>query len=296
VVLYPAYLFLGAQDGKVRWQDVPCAAAFGALTVLPSAAWVAVALLGRHATPSFYQRAWDVRRAAQALLELPLMVGTHLFPLVFLLLAAGVPLALRWRGRLAGLGLWFLLCYLMYVAFPQSALTNRYYDLPATYLLSAVAAIGLWTLIARRRSGPWLAATYLTALAAVVAVVAAYDLWDPTTDRLARDLAPHTALLDPSPFYSARIVARLPRKRTVVDAPQTMFYAGGDPAWVSIVGGDGDVRTAIDGEQFDYLVLNDVWHQQPPYYPLDTPLRARLARHHYRQIAPGAFVHDPRHR
>jgi len=127
-----------------------------------------------------------------------------------------------------------------------------------------------------------------------MAIVAAYDLWDPTTDRLARTMIAHPPPLDPAPFYSAKVVARLPRKRTVVDAPQTMFYAGGDPAWISIVGGHGDVREAIDGEAYEYILLNDYWHAQAPYYPLDDALRARLLRHRYMQIAPAAWAHAPR--
>jgi 4-amino-4-deoxy-L-arabinose transferase-like glycosyltransferase len=295
VLLYPAFLLLASPEGRPERRVLGRAAAFAALTLLPSAAWVAHALGSREMLPSFYERAWDLRRALQALIELPVIVAGHVSPPVFLLLAAGIPAALRWRRRLQGVGSWCLPCFLLYLAVPQSALTNRYYDLPATYLLSAVAAAGLWTLFSRRRSGPrprlW--RPYLAALAVLVILIGAYDLWDPTTDRLARTMTPHAAPLDPSPFYSARVVARLPKRRTVVDAPQTMFYAGGDPAWVEIVGGDGDVRRAIDGERYAYIVLNDFWHQQPPYYPLDGALRDRLARHHYVQVAPGAFAHAP---
>lgn len=219
------------------------------------------------------------------------MIGTHLFPLGFVLFIIGLPAAIRWRSRLRGVGTWCLVWLALYILAPYSALNNRYYDLPGIYLLTLVVALGLWMPLARRWSGPALTRALLIGLGIVMAVLAAYDLWDPTTDRLARTMSAHPAPLDPEPFYSAKAVARLPRKRTVVDAPQTMFYAGGDPAWVSIVGGHGDVREAIDGERFDYILLNDYWHQQAPYYSLDDALRARLARHHYVQIAPAAWAY-----
>ena len=99
----------------------------------------------------------------------------------------------------------------------------------------------------------------------------------------------HVPPIDPSPFYSAKIVAALPPGRTIADTPQTMFYAGGDPAWIDITG--GDVRWKIDAELYDYVVLNDYDHGQEPYYAIDTALRDQFARHHYVQIAPGAWAH-----
>jgi len=295
VLLYPAYLALWWPARPRRpLVAAAAAAAFVALTALPSAAWIAYARLTHQMLVSFYQRGWDLRSAAQVLIELPLMVGTHFFPLGFVLLVLGIPVAWRWRARLRGLGIWCGAWVVPYLAFPYSALINRYYDLPATYLLTIPAAFGLWMPLARRRTGPALGRAVLVALGLFMAIVAAYDLWDPTTDRLARTMIAHPPPLDPTPFYSAKVVATLPRKHTVVDAPQTMFYAGGDPAWVSIVGGGADVREAIDGETFDYILLNDYWHAQGPYYPVDDALRARLRRHHYVQIAPAAWVRGAR--
>ena len=233
-----------------------------------------------------------MRATAEAFLELPLMVGTHLFPLIFIVFLYGAVVAVRWRARLRGIGLWSYPWLLLFVVAPQSTLLNRYYDLAAVYLLTAIAAVGLWMPLARRYSGAGLVRAAILSLGILMGALVAYDLWDPTTDRLARAMTPHAPPLDPVPFYSARVVARLPRGRTVVDAPQTMFYAGGDPAWVSIVGGDADVRQAIDGEAFDYIVLNDYWHAQGPYYAVDAALRERLGRHHYHQIAPAAWARD----
>lgn len=291
-LLYPAYLALRWPARPRRlWPAAGGAMAFFGLTALPSAGWVLYGKLTHQTLAGFYQRDWDLRGLIEVLIELPLMVATHVFPLVFILLVLGLPVAFRWRTRLRGLGIWCWSWLLLYVAAPYSALNNRYYDLPATYLLTVPATIGLWMPLARRWAGAALGRALVIGLGVLVAVLTAYDLWDPTTDRLARTMIAHAPPLDPAPFYSAKVVARLPRKRTVVDAPQTMFYAGGDPEWISIVGGNGDVREAIDGERFDYILLNDYWHQQAPYYVLDEGLRARLARHHYVQIAPAAWAH-----
>jgi hypothetical protein len=267
------------------------AAAWVALTVLPSAAWVLYGEWTGRTVGSFYHRPWTLRGVEQALIEIPLIVMSHLFVPIGALLLAGIPVAWRWRARFRWLGIWCWPWVLLFLVFPYSSVVNRYYDLPATYLLVTLAALGLWAALAARRSTDALGRAVLIGLGIVVAVNAAYVLWDPTTDRVSRAMSAHPAPLDPAPFYSAKVVARLPRGHTVVDAPQTMFYAGGDPAWVTLIGGDGDVRRAIDRETFDYILLNDYWHSQPPYYAVDDALRSRLARHRYVQIAPAAWAH-----
>lgn len=291
VLAYPAYVALWWPARPRRTLlAIGAAAALAALTLIPSVAWIVHGKLTGRTLAGFYERNWDLRGLTEVLIQLPLMVGTHLFPTGFVLLLLGLPAAIRWRARLRGLGLWCCSWVLLYLAAPYSALNNRYYDLPATYLLSVPAALGLWVPLARRRPAAALSRALIVGLAVLMALPAAYDLWDSTTDRLARMTAAHPPPLDPSPFYSAKVVAHFPKGRTVVDAPQTMFYAGGDPAWISIVGGLGDVREAIDGERFDYILLNDYWHQQEPYYLVDAVLRERLARHHYTQIAPAAWA------
>jgi len=291
VLAYPAYVALWWPARPRRTLDALVAAALAALTLLPSAVWIIHGKLTGRTLVGFYERNWDLRGIKEVLIQLPLMVGTHLFPTGFVLLLLGLPAAIRWRAQLRGVGLWCCSWLILYLVAPYSALNNRYYDLPATYLLSVPAALGLWVPLARRRTAESLSRALIIGLAVLMALPAAYDLWDATTDRLARMMVAHPPPLDPSPFYSAKVVAHLPKKRTVVDAPQTMFYAGGDPAWISIVGGLGDVREAIDGERFDYILLNDYWHQQEPYYAVDAALRERLTRHHYTQIAPAAWAH-----
>jgi len=67
-----------------------------------------------------------------------------------------------------------------------------------------------------------------------------------------------------------------------------MFYAGGDPRWIDYTG--GDVRWKIDGERYDYVVLNDYGHGQEPYYAIDDALRMELAAHGYVQIGPAVWA------
>ncbi|HKX18175.1 MAG TPA: hypothetical protein VJT33_09225, partial [bacterium] len=273
------------------------AAAFGGLTALPSLAWIASGWLAFSAssgfTKRFFFRDWDLRGIVKALSEIPLAVEAHLFVAVFLLLLVGIPAAVRRRARLREVWVWCTPWIVLYVVAPWDSLVNRYYDLPATYLLTVVAAIGLWAWSAGgarpARVGTGAPRAFVTALVVVLGVTVAYDVWDPTTDRIARASTRHAAPIDPVPFYSARIVAALPPGRTIADTPQTMFYAGGDPAWIEITG--GDVRWKIDGEEYDYVVLNDYGHGQEPYYPVDAALRAQLRSHHYVQIAPGAWAH-----
>src|SRR5437588_11374627 len=78
------------------------------------------------------------------------MVGTHLFPLIFILCVYGAFVTIRWRSRLRGIGLWCSPWLLLFLGAPESALLNRYYDLRAGYLLTALAAVGLWLPLARR--------------------------------------------------------------------------------------------------------------------------------------------------
>jgi 4-amino-4-deoxy-L-arabinose transferase-like glycosyltransferase len=273
------------------------AGAFAVLTALPSAAWIAMGWLdfsrSSGFTKRFFFRDWDLRGIAKALSEIPLAVEAHLFILIFVLVVGGAVAAARSHARMTVLLAWCLPWLTLYIFAPWDSLVNRYYDLPATYLLTVVAAIGLWSWTARRRDTagrrPQWPAVLLASLIIVVGATTAYDAWDPMTDRIARASMAHVPPIDPSPFYSARIVAALPRGRTIADTPQTMFYAGGDPAWIEITG--GDVRWKIDAETFDYVVLNDYGHGQEPYYPITAALRAEFALHHYVQIAPAAWAH-----
>lgn len=289
VLCYPAYLLWWWPARPRRpGAAVATAAAFVGTTLLPSAVWVASGWIGHQVPPQFYHRMWDLQGLAKALTEIPLEVEAHLFLPVFLLVAVGLPETLHGGGSGRELGVWSVPWVAPYLTAPWDSLVNRYYDLPVTYLLTAVAAVGAWRLARWIRPRQAVrAAGCVVALALVLTT--ACDLWDPMTDRVARAMMPHVPPIDPVPFYSAKVVARLPRGRTVVDTPQTMFYAGGDPRWIDMTG--GDVRQLIEGETYDYIVLNDYGHGQEPYYVVDGALRARLALHHYVQIAPAAWAH-----
>jgi dolichyl-phosphate-mannose-protein mannosyltransferase len=319
LLLYPAFLVIWWPVRPLRLGVAAVTAgAFTAITALPSLLWIAAGWLTFQAssgfTKRFFFRDWDLRGIAKALSEIPLAVEAHLFIAVFLLIFFGIAPAVRWRAGFRAIWIWSAPWIVLYVLAPWDSLVNRYYDLPATYLLTVVAAVGLWTWSARRprraARGPGAAApepvgagppahridtrrewprALAIGLIMVVGLTAAYDVWDPMTDRIARASIAHVPPIDPSPFYSAKIVAALPRGRTIADTPQTMFYAGGDPAWIEITG--GDVRWKIDPETFDYIILNDYGHGQEPYYAIDAALRDQLARHHYVQIAPGAWAH-----
>jgi len=296
-LLYPAFLALGWPAWRAgpaaRHRGAIAAAALTALTVLPSVLWVASGWFTFRSsegfTHRFFFRDWDFRGIAKALLEIPLAVEAHLFIPIFLLLLLGIPALVRWRSQLGVILLWCAPWVILYLLAPWDSLVNRYYDLPATTLLIVPAALGLWILRARRIRGPALRGALMTGFALVMALTVAYDLWDPMTDRIARATVAHAPPIDPVPFYSARIVAALPPGLTVVDTPQTMFYAGGDPAWITITG--GNVRWKIDDEHFDYIVLNDYGHGQEPYYEIDGVLRQRLAEHLYVQIGPAVWAH-----
>jgi hypothetical protein len=289
-LLYPAYLVLWWPARPARPVAAGAVAgAFVGLTALPSVVWVLSGWLSHQITGEFTHRIRDLRWIAKALAEIPLAVEAHLFVLTFVLMLLGIPVLLRRRTEFREIFVWCAPWVILYFLAPLESLTGRYYDLPATYLLVVPAALGLWSWAARGAHGATHTRRLFAAFGIVMALTVAYDLWDPMTDRIAQATIPHPPSIDPVPFSSAKLVARLPRGRTAVDWPQTMFYAGGDPAWVAMV---GDSRLAIDGEQFDYIVLNDWSHDEGPYYAVDGPLRERLARHHYVQIAPGAWAHE----
>lgn len=290
-LLYPVFLWWWWPVRPARLSRAAAgAAAFIGLTALPSVAWIATRWFARDASGEFFHRDWTLRGLVKALSEIPLSVEAHLFVPLFLLLLGGLAIAGRWRSRLGWIWLWSAPFLVTYVVAPWDSLTNRYYDLPATYVLVTLAALAVWrTRLPRPRGRSWPPRPVALALAAVLAVTVAYDLWDPTGDRLARAAMTHAPAIDPVPFYSARLVAALPPGRTIVDTPQTMFYAGGDPRWIDYTG--GDVRWKIDGEWYDYIVLNDYGHGQEPYYVIDNALRAELARHGYVQIGPALWAH-----
>ena len=293
LLLYPAFLVMWwPVRPRPPLEAAVRAAAFAAITALPSLLWIAAGWITFQAssgfTKRFFFRDWDLRGIAKALSEIPLAVEAHLFIAVFLLIFFGVSATVRWRSQFRAIWVWCVPWVLLYIFAPWDSLVNRYYDLPATYLLTIIASIGLWTWTTKGSRAEWPRAL-VAGLVVVVGLTAAYDAWDPMTDRIARASMAHVPPIDPSPFYSAKIVAALPPGPTIADTPQTMFYAGGDPAWIDITG--GDVRWKIDPEIYDYVILNDYGHGQEPYYAIDAALRDQFARHHYVQIAPGAWAH-----
>jgi 4-amino-4-deoxy-L-arabinose transferase-like glycosyltransferase len=297
----PGYMALWWPSRPKRWA-LATAGALAVLPMIPSLLWMGTGRfapgaaqssylsgwIAQRVTWQFYHRRWDARGLIKALTELPLIVEAHLFIVIFALACVGVPLLFRWRRQLPEVWIWLCPWLVQYLVAPWDSLANRYYDLPALSVGIVTGALGLWAL-ARRRVRGSTARVLPAALAATVLLTAAYDIWDPIGDRVARATMAHAPAIDPRPFDSAKIVANLPAGLTAVDWPQTMFYAGGDPAWAVIV---GDGRDVIDDEIFDYIVLNDYGHGIGPDYVVDDALRDRFARHHYIQIAPAAWAHE----
>ena len=289
VLLYPAFLVLWWPARPARpVVAAATAAGFVGLTALPSAVWVVSGWLSHQVNGEFYYRQWDLLGIGKALVEIPLEVEAHLFILTFVLLCVSIPVLRRWWPRFREIWVWCYPWLTQYFIAPWSSLANRYYDLPATSLLIVTAAAGLWTLDARRFQGAALIRAVYSIFAIIMALTLAYDLWDPMTDRIALETTPHPPPIDPVPFYSAKVVGDLPRGRTIVHWPQTMFYAGGDPAWITTADG----RWVIDSERFDYIVFNDYSQGLGELYPIDGTLRARLSDHDYIQIAPLAWAHE----
>ena len=288
-LVYPAYLLLWWPVRPARPAAAAAtAAAFVSVTALPSAVWVLSGWLSRQVNTDFYYREWDLRGVGKALAEIPLEVEAHVFILIFILLCVSIPAFIRLGSKLREVWVWCCPWIIQYLLAPWSSLVNRYYDLPATAVLVVPAAVGLWTMQAKRRRGPGLTRAVFTVFGVIMAFTVAYDLWDPMTDRIARDTIPHPLPVDPVPFQSAKVVGNLPRGRTVVAWPQTMFYAGGDPAWIRLA----DARREIDSEQLDYLVFNDYSQGLGEFFTIDAALRVELAYHHYVQIAPLAWAHE----
>jgi len=290
-LLYPVYLLFWWPVRPVKpMAATATAAAFVGLTALPSAAWMVANWLTHEPGGEFFHRDWTVTGVAKALLEIPLAVEAHFFIPLFLCLLAGIVVAVRWHSRFGWLWVWSAPWLIQYLVAPWDSLANRYYDLPAVYVLAVLPALVLWrTRLERPPGRSWFPRSVGVALVVALGLTLAYDFWDPMGDRIARVTMLHAPAIDPQPFYSARLVATLPRGRTIVDTPQTMFYAGGDPRWIDYTG--GDVRWKIDGEQYDYVVLNDYGHGQEPYYVIDTVLRTELAAHGYVQIGPAVWAH-----
>ena len=286
ILTLPALLWIwfekeGRKDGKTENRRL---ITYLALPLLPAGIWAGLALIISPGLTTWYvskpEAPWNAATMLFALYSalanyIPQDMGSHYYyPFLIVL-----PLLLTKMRRHAVMLIYTASWLTLIIAFPTFYLNNSYYHYPMLYgiavLLGAAVAEVETTLAGREKTRVKSA----LALVAVIMLVLSVHSYNTVFRSYYTDFSETT---EPTPFYSARLVAaqNTGKDFVVTDLPMSMFYLGGDPAQVKLAYTTQGLITATKSERYTYVV---------PYYMGNYTLKSVLEEHGYTQIAPRAW-------
>lgn len=247
------------------------------LSLVPSLIWIRYAMSQTPANTAVYftrSSEWSWHFLSKAILKTFSFTPEHLGAFISVLAVIGMVYV--WKQNRKHLVLWTFILpwFFLLVPYPQAYLSNAYYDYPALYGLCILAAIGVVELYRRKK---WVAVS-LAVLSILFGIVKTYL----RVTKFSHG-ADYTAKYDSFPFQSAKLVSQLRsgKETILVDFPQTMFYAGGDPEFVTCV--YGNVESHIQEKKYDYIILNY-------FIDIDVDVAAsELKKYNYKKVAPLAW-------
>jgi len=220
------------------------------LSLLPSLLWILhSAMKDMSQTTAYLTRTseYSFRYLLKAMIRTPSITSEHLGIFITLLAVIGIFIAMKNPKSNIFILVFSFVWFLLLFPFPAAYLKNAYYDYPALYGFCAIAGMAAVKLFDEKKR----IAVLLTACVIVFAGVKTYR-------RIKKfDCFSEPArIYEPSPFYSAEYVSknRCGSETVLVDYPQTMFYAGGDPAFVKCI--YGDTGKYIKDKKYDFIILN----------------------------------------
>ncbi|MEW6556966.1 MAG: glycosyltransferase family 39 protein [Elusimicrobiota bacterium] len=252
------------------------------ISLIPAFIWIIYSSLKKVSqTVDYFTRIseWSWHYLLKALVKTPCITSEHLGIFISILVIIGGFFIIRdWKRHLFLIAFiipWFLLL----VPFPKAYLKNAYYDYPALYGFCVVAGIGAVELL---KGGGGIKkkqfAIFLIVSTVAFGIVKTYN-------RLKKfdSFSKYAKIYEPTPFYSAKYVAKIRSddETVLVDYPQTMFYAGGDPEFVKCI--YGQTEKFISEQKYNYIILNYFGS-----YDFDE-VKKELEKNRYNQVAPLAW-------
>jgi len=263
------------------------------LPLLPTLIWV---YYGFSKTPLFMwgyfsrpQDPWSMGAAIHALSKAVFeFFPGNLGKLQYYVVVAGLPLILLELRKHAPMLLLSSTWLALVARYPATYLNNWYYDYLALYGMAVLAGYGI-VVAAGRLSGRLEYQEKKAAYALLLLTLLFFNLSGYNSlfhSYFKKAESEFQSLGEPEPFYSAKYVAsvNVAREPVCVDWPSTMFYAGGDPSYVTAIRFDADkLAEGIAERRYRYVVL---------YYTWSKGIKKALNESGYRGIAPAAWERE----
>jgi len=286
VLAYPALLWVWLERRELRERAGERVRLFLylLLPLLPSLLWVFYAMSVNPGLTTWYfhkpEAPWTLQSAFTALhMALSTFIPEHFGSLFYYPFIVLLPFILaRWRDH--GTALLFTAPWLLLITlYPEFYLKNSYYHYPMLYgmaMLLGYSAVDIGRWLEERSD---LNGKALGAFALLLALALSLYQYNVYFHSYYTDFSKAN---ETEPFQSAKYVAEVntAHELVVVDFPMTMFYAGGDPAYVRPAYYTDGILEAIQEDRYPYFVI---------YYSGNASVREALERHNYTQIAPRAW-------
>jgi 4-amino-4-deoxy-L-arabinose transferase-like glycosyltransferase len=254
---------------------------YSLLVILPSVSWIIYSGIKTGGGNKWYfwrPHEWSFGGVIYALLRTPATIGDHLNFFIYLFSIVGIVYIFKnWRKNL------FLITYILpwfslLFFFPAAYIANSYYDYPALYGLAVCAAIGFFEFDKKKVGNVFFVSGIVLSIATAIYVYINYEGSCFNVDLMKK--------YKETSYYSAKHVSGLRKnsETVVVGWPAEMYYAGGDPEYVTC--SFDDTRKFIPLEKYDYIVLN---YCRISYDVEDKELANNFRRHNYTRIAPLAW-------
>ncbi|OQA89883.1 MAG: Dolichyl-phosphate-mannose-protein mannosyltransferase [Elusimicrobia bacterium ADurb.Bin231] len=217
---------------------------------------------------------WSTKELVKAIIKTPAITSEHLGIFIMIFVVFGIVFTVKNIRKNAFILVFSFIWFALLFPFPKAYLKNAYYDYPALYGFCLIAAISAAKLFERKQQ---------VTLALVLAVIIFGCVKTYRRINKFSSFSENARIYEPSPFYSAKYVAKIRSgtETVLVDYPQTMFYAGGDPEFIKCI--YGSTARYIENKNYDFIILNYFGG-----YDFDKA-KKELEMNGYHQIAPLAW-------
>jgi 4-amino-4-deoxy-L-arabinose transferase-like glycosyltransferase len=285
ILVYPALLWVWFSHNTFKREKVEKIKIiiYSTLPIIPSALWAYLSYSLNPGLSKWYiskpEAPWTLLKALTALYEaIATSLPEHFGGIFFYPLVLTLPIIFTEFRRHAVTLIFTIVWLPLIFLFPEFYLKNTYYHYPMLYGMSILLA---YTLIRIMDGFEASSLTKKRLSLFMVFLILSISLYQ-YNSVFHSNYTDFSNINETEPFYSAKYVAQnnTLHELVVVDFPMTMFYAGGDPAYVRPAYYNDGILSAIREDKYPYFVF---------YYSGNQTIKEALEEYNYTQIAPRAW-------